>query len=123
MELITRTVISAAFCVMVWMPSAAQDVCQNPSFSLPETADFKVQFQMQPAPLKPQLEALLKKHLAVQAVVWQLDTPHFWPTEYLIQAHSWEALIEKLAQPYQIRVSIHANQVAVIDELPQVGRL
>ncbi|RUO25213.1 hypothetical protein CWE09_00250 [Aliidiomarina minuta] len=76
---------------------------------------------MSPGPLQPQLETLLQQHLQVQSVVWLAATEHHWPSRYQLQANDWDSILERLLEPYQLRVLLHANHTAVVDYLPQLG--
>lgn len=81
-----------------------------------------VSFDMHPGPLRPQLENLMQQHLQVQSVVWLAATEHQWPSRYQLQADNWESILERLLEPYQLRVQLHANHTAVVDYLPQQRR-
>lgn len=78
-----------------------------------------VRYTLSAALLKPQLEALLAQHWGIQRVVWYADQHHVWPTDFELRAAHWDALLESLLAPYQLRVSLHPNAMAVIDYLPQ----
>ncbi|MCC5854400.1 MAG: hypothetical protein JJU10_01810 [Idiomarina sp.] len=78
-----------------------------------------VSFLLKPALLRPQLEELLATHWQVQRVIWYAAQDHLWPTHFELIASDWDALLERLLTPYQLRVVLHANHTAVVDYLPQ----
>lgn len=86
-----------------------------------QTHNEMVSLNLTPGLLKPQLESLLKDHWQIQNFIWRAAHGHYWPTHYKMQAASWDALLEMLITPYQLRIALHANHTAVIDYLPEQG--
>lgn len=74
-------------------------------------------FAMQPGRLRPQLEALLRRHLGVEHVVWMAAQEHEWPAHYELTGASWEDILEALAASYQLQIQLHPNRTAVISYL------
>lgn len=78
-----------------------------------------VQFQLQPGLLRPQLEQLLRRHWAVDNIVWYAADGHYWPTNFTLQAQGWDELLKQLLAPYRLQVSLHSNHTAVVQNLPE----
>lgn len=78
-----------------------------------------VSFNMRAGPLQAQLEKLMQQHLQVQSVVWLAATEYQWPSCYQLLAEDWDSLLERLLAPYQLRVYLYANHIAVVDYMPQ----
>ncbi|CUS49395.1 MAG: hypothetical protein HLUCCO02_12090 [Idiomarinaceae bacterium HL-53] len=103
------------------LPDNITSECLNVSSTIPAwrvDESSPAVFKLEAARIKPQIETLLRTHWQVQQVVWYADPHHIWPTEFELQAHSWDALLAKILQPYQLRVSLHENHTAVVDYLP-----
>lgn len=81
----------------------------------PSSADTDVSLQLHDGLLKPQLDLLLREQFGVQAIEWRASTHHLWPTVYLLRGTSWRQLLQQVLEPYQLRVTLHANHTAVID--------
>ncbi len=64
--------------------------------------------------LEPQVIRLLKQHLAVKVVDWQASHHHQWPTDYLLEADSWQAFFTRLLKPFGLQLVLYANQGAVV---------
>lgn len=79
-----------------------------------------VSWELKPAPLRPQVETLLREQWGVQNIVWYAERGHFWPTNYTLVAPTWDLLLSKVLSPYQLRVKLHSNHTAVIEYLPGV---
>ncbi|RUO34483.1 hypothetical protein [Aliidiomarina soli] len=73
-----------------------------------------VTFRLRAGPLRPQLERLLREHLQIQQVVWKAASDQQWPSEYRLTGQHGLALVEQLATPYQLQVSLYANHIAVV---------
>lgn len=72
-------------------------------------------FSMRRGRLRPQLEALLRRHLGVDHVVWLAAEGHEWPADYNISGADWTHILETLAASYQLRIQLHPNRTAVVD--------
>ena len=64
--------------------------------------------------LEPQVIRLLKQHLAIKVVDWQASHHHQWPTDYLLEADSWQAFFTRLLKPFGLQLVLYANQGAVV---------
>jgi hypothetical protein len=91
---------------------------QRALFAAESNTVASVSWQMQPGRLQPQLEALLAEHMHIEHVVWQVSAQHQWPSHYELRAVDWHDAIERLLQPYQLRIQLYSNRTAVIDYLP-----
>lgn len=93
-------------------PSPTSDVAKSST---------SVHFKMRPGRLRPQLERVLRQHMGVQHVLWQVADEHDWPTSYALHAASWPALVESLLSPYRLRLQLFANHSAVITYQQPIG--
>lgn len=83
-----------------------------------------VSLQLHDGLLKPQLDLLLREQFGVQVIEWRASTHHLWPTVYLLHGSSWRQLLQQMLEPYQLRVTLHANHTAVVDyQQPQRAAL
>jgi|GEM_PF-4648737 len=94
--------------------AADQLIASDPEGSEP------VSWELRPAPLRPQVESLLREQWGVQNIVWYAEQGHFWPTNYTLVAPTWDLLLSRVLSPYQLRVKLHSNHTAVIEYLPGV---
>ncbi|CUA83566.1 hypothetical protein [Pseudidiomarina woesei] len=74
----------------------------------------RVQLHLQQGLLKPQFEQFLKRHFPVDLVDWQVSAHYQWPSAFTLSADSAEQILEKITQPYQFRITVHANRSAVV---------
>ncbi|RTE86872.1 MULTISPECIES: hypothetical protein [Gammaproteobacteria] len=95
-----------------------QEPPQVSAESIPE-----VRFELKADRLKPQIESLLFAHWDIQKVVWYADPHHVWPTDFELVERSWDVLLSKVLEPYQLRVAIHENRTAVVDYMPDAVSL
>src|SRR5690554_1012484 len=127
MHVMTRSVIGTlAATLSVASYGSIDQQCQpfmQPSVAVAVDSEESVRFSMNAALLKPQLESLLAQQWGVQRVVWYADQHHIWPTDFELNAPHWDALLESLLAPYQLRVVLHPNAMAVIDYLPEAKQL
>lgn len=84
--------------------------------SLVEPRSNRVSFALRVGRLKPQVEALLQEHFAVQHVVWNAPEGLLWPADYQLQAADAATMIESLLQPYSLRLRLYANHTAVVQQ-------
>lgn len=102
-------------CPPLNLPIAASPLVQQISMFTEQAYNEVVSLNLTPGLLKPQLESLLKEHWQIQNFIWYAAHGHYWPTHYEMQAANWDALLEMLITPYQLRIALHANHTAVID--------
>lgn len=93
---------------------------QSAQASVPIEPPTSVSFTLQRGLLRPQLELLLRDHLAIQQVVWQAPTDIHWPSHYQLEGLDWLAVLEQLAASYQLQVSLFANHIAVVQAQGEV---
>lgn len=110
-------------CPPLNLPIAANPLVQQMSMLTEQTHNEVVSLNLTPGLLKPQLESLLKEHWQIQNFIWRAAHGHYWPTHYKMQAANWDALLEMLITPYQLRIALHANHTAVIDYFPEQERV
>lgn len=80
----------------------------------PAKAVPQVQLQLQQGLLKPQFIQFLKAHFPVDVVDWQVSAHYQWPSAFILRADSPEQILEQLTQPYQFKITVHANRSAVV---------
>ncbi|RUO78264.1 hypothetical protein [Pseudidiomarina taiwanensis] len=62
--------------------------------------------------LQPQVEQLIRAHLEVDWIDWQISPHHRWPADMRLDAPSWGELLQRLLKPYGIQLTIYANRSA-----------
>lgn len=96
----------------------------SPRNSQQLATDTTVSLQLHDGLLKPQLDLLLREQFDIQAIEWRASTHHQWPTEFLLKGTSWRQLLQQMLEPYQLRVTLHANHTAIVDyQQPQRSAL
>lgn len=84
----------------------------------------RVQLTLEQGLLKPQFEQFLMQNFAVDLVDWQVSAHYQWPSTFTLSADSPEQILEKITQPYQFKITIHANRSAVVSyQFRQQGEL
>lgn len=88
--------------------------------STPRSAPLaaRVVARLSPGLLQPQVEALIKQAFAVQHIDWRASPHYRWSTDFELSADNWNSALTQLLRPYQLQLTLYANQTAVVK--PQV---
>lgn len=115
----------------LWHPTSfsgttqvAEQVATCPSFQFSTTPTTKppaaiaaaknVFATLRPGLLQPQVEALIRQGFGVEHIEWRASPHYRWSTDFELTAPTWDLALTKLLRPYQLKLTLFANQTAVI---------
>lgn len=77
-------------------------------------ASRKVNAQLRPGLLQPQVEALIKQGFAVTHIEWRASPHYRWSSNFEVTAVDWQSALGKILRPYQLQLTLYANNTAVV---------